>query len=153
MYSARQMPSCLYFRTRNSNWVTKEGKFMDFTKCRKTLWNCYMIVNPKHHWRPPDCSNNYSDDVYWGLSCPTVGSLRMLASRGSLPLSVTKLLKQSGESSVYVCGKRHPQGQRGDWLWAVKTSRNKFSPRTAGQGVSESSLAGHLHTGSRKTDM
>lgn len=28
-------------------------------------------------------------------------------------------------------------------------SRNKLLPRTAGQGVSESSLAGFLHTGSR----
>lgn len=84
---------------------------------------------------------------------------RVWQSRGSLPLSVTELLKQSGESSVCVCvslcvyvqqvcvvGER----ERKDWLWAVKASRNKLSPRTAGQGVSESSLAGCLHTGRRR---
>lgn len=32
----------------------------------------------------------------------------------------------------------------------MKASRNKLSPRTAGQGVSESSLAGCLHTGRRR---
>ncbi len=40
--------------------------------------------------------------------------------------------------------KREREGK--DWLWAVKASRNKLSPKTAGQGVSESSLAGCLHT-------
>lgn len=84
-----------------------------------------MTINPENHLKPLDYTDNHSDDVYWGLSCLTVSSLRVWLSRGSLPLSVTELFKQSEDSSVCVQRERERERRREKGLAASGVDEQK----------------------------